>query len=199
MKPNLVLLNVGTNDCVQNIDIDNAGSRIKVLIDDIFDKIPGVTVILSTLVPARDFDPCASTISQQYRDLAATYTSASARLQLADMHSFLTVGDLYNDGIHPNDDGYKKMAAVWWDAISKAESAMQAPAEDSGVVDTAVSSATTCSKVAGNAGGPINTQKGSGHDDGLYIHHSTSMGNLASGKVLKGTDKALNDAIPDHM
>jgi hypothetical protein len=199
MKPNLVLLNAGTNDCIQNVDTANAGTRIKVLIDDIFDKIPGVTIILSTLVPGRDFDSCATSVSQQYRDLAATYASADARLHLADMHSFLSISDLADDGIHPDDNGYAKMAAVWWDAISNAESNMQAPAQDSGVVDTAVTSGKTCSKVAGNARGPIKSQQGSGHDDGFYIHHSTPMGSLASGKVLKGPDNTVNNAIPTHM
>jgi hypothetical protein len=199
MKPNLVLLNVGTNDCIQNIDTANAGARTKQLIDDIFSSVPGVTVILSTLLPGRNFDACASSVSQQYRDLAYDYIKAGARLHLADMHSFLTVGDLSDDGIHPLDPGYKKMAAVWWDAISNAESDIQAPAQDSGVVDTAVSSVKTCTKVAGNARGPIKSQQGSGHDDGLYVHQSTSMGNIASGKVLFGPDKTVNAAIPTHM
>lgn len=95
MKPNLVLLNVGTNDCIQNIDTANAGVRTKQLIDDIFNSVPGITVILSTLLPGRDFDACASSVSQQYRNLTSDYAKAGAKLHLADMHNFLTVGEGY--------------------------------------------------------------------------------------------------------
>lgn len=201
MKPNLVLLNVGTNDCVQNIDTGNAGTRIKQLIDDIFTSVPGVTVILSTILPGRDFNACATSISNQYRELAMNYYLADPekRLHLADMNSFIKLSDLSDDGIHPLDPGYKKMAAVWWDAISRAESSIQAPANDNGVVDTGFSAVHNCTKVAGNARGPIKSQQGSGHDDGLYIHHSTSKGNIPSGKVLFGPDDKINAAIPEHM
>lgn len=50
-QPNLVLLHVGTNDAVQNLDIQNAGDRLRSLIDRLFDTIPGVTVVASTLLP----------------------------------------------------------------------------------------------------------------------------------------------------
>ena len=50
-QPNLVLLHVGTNDCVQNVDMGNAGARLGVLIDRLFSTIPGVTIIASTLLP----------------------------------------------------------------------------------------------------------------------------------------------------
>lgn len=50
-KPNLVLLHVGTNDAVQNVDIQHAGDRLGSLIDRLFDAIPGVTIVASTLLP----------------------------------------------------------------------------------------------------------------------------------------------------
>ena len=37
---------------------------------------------------------------------------------MAELH----VADMSSDGTHPNNGGYKKMAAVWWDAISWAYS-----------------------------------------------------------------------------
>ncbi|CAD0113390.1 unnamed protein product [Aureobasidium uvarum] len=201
MKPNLVLLNVGTNDCVQNIDTGNAGTRVKQLIDDIFTSVPGVTIILSTLLPGRDFNTCATSVSDQYRELVMNYFNADpkARLHLADMNAFIKLSDLSDDGIHPLDPGYRKMAAVWWDAISRIESTIQAPANDNGIVDTGFSAVHNCTKVAGNARGPVKSQQGSGHDDGLYTHHSTSKGNVPSGKVFFGPDDKINAAIPEHM
>jgi hypothetical protein len=55
----MITANVNSNDCGQNRDTANAGARMKSLIDDIYDKVPEVTVILSTLVKSRDYRACA--------------------------------------------------------------------------------------------------------------------------------------------
>ncbi|SPO07252.1 uncharacterized protein DNG_09946 [Cephalotrichum gorgonifer] len=123
--PNLVLINAGTNDCGGDVDPGNAGNRLKVMVDDIFASVPGVTVIVSTLSKSRDHDACALDVSQQYRDLVASYTDA--RIGLADIDSVMTKDQLSSDGVHPNDEGYKLFAAVWWDAISKLEDQIQPP------------------------------------------------------------------------
>lgn len=67
MLPNLVLLNVGTNDCLQNIDTSNAGQRLEALIDDIYASIPGVTIIVSTALPNVAAESCMLDVSAQYR------------------------------------------------------------------------------------------------------------------------------------
>lgn len=54
--PNLVLVHVGTNDMLLNNAIDTAYERLDSLIDDIFNAVPGVTVVASTLLPNRDAD-----------------------------------------------------------------------------------------------------------------------------------------------
>ncbi|GIK05072.1 hypothetical protein Aspvir_009171 [Aspergillus viridinutans] len=53
-NPNVVLINAGTNDCLQNRDIAGAGERMRVLVNDLFQSISGVTVVLSTLIPCKD-------------------------------------------------------------------------------------------------------------------------------------------------
>jgi lysophospholipase L1-like esterase len=68
MLPNLVLLNVGTNDCLQDADPSNAGERLQALIDDIYASIPGVTVIMSTVLPNTQYEACMLSVSSQYRD-----------------------------------------------------------------------------------------------------------------------------------
>lgn len=50
-QPNLVLLHVGTNDMAQNISVNTAHVRLGALIDRIFEAIPKVTVVASTLLP----------------------------------------------------------------------------------------------------------------------------------------------------
>ncbi|KAJ5797259.1 uncharacterized protein N7518_005799 [Penicillium psychrosexuale] len=78
------------------------------------------------------------------------------------------------DDTHPNDYGYAKMAAIWYDAIDKAYS-------NDLIHDAAVTSASagggSCEKSFGDgiyAGGL--TQRASGEDDGIYHHASESKG-----------------------
>ncbi|KAK0618315.1 hypothetical protein B0T17DRAFT_643849 [Bombardia bombarda] len=153
-KPNLVLINVGTNDC----DGDNqagAGDRLEVLVDKVFSDLSIVTVVVSTIAKRIDHATCVSSVAQQYRDLVVKPKYAGKRIGLADFHAAMSLSDLCSDGKHPNDGGDK-----------------------------------TCPKVAGTARGPIQTQVGSGYDDGNYVHSSISRGVLTSGRIQKGSDPA---------
>jgi hypothetical protein len=44
---------------------------------------------------------------------------------------FFTLADL-SDDIHPNEGGYRKMAAVWYDAIEKIEDRIEQPVNRAG-------------------------------------------------------------------
>jgi lysophospholipase L1-like esterase len=80
-KPNLVLLNVGTNDGVQNIDLDNAGKRMEALLKTIYNSSPGVVVILSTLLPNRNSNERIEYINQQYRALVTQFIMDGYKIQ----------------------------------------------------------------------------------------------------------------------
>ena len=93
------MINVGTNDCIRNLDTGNAGARMRRLVDYLFAEIPGTTVLLSTLVPSlNDNDErCAQAVNAQYRSLVSSY--GGKRIFLADMHAFLTRSDIDPDGM----------------------------------------------------------------------------------------------------
>lgn len=195
MKPNLVLLNVGTNDCSFNIDLPNAGARMQSLVQSIFDAVPGVVVIMSTLIPSPGITDCAKDLSAQFRQVVPKIQNG--RLGLADFNAAMDQATMFSDDpIHPNDYGYEFMASVWWQAINELSSALSAPL-DNGQDDSQPTE--TCAKQAGVSRGPIITQNGSGHDDGIYVHNSTSKGVLVDGRIQKPTDKIESDAIPSHM
>ena len=195
----MVATNVNSNDCGQNRDTANAGSRMKSLIDDIYDKVPGVTIVLSTLVKSRNNRVCAEDLSRQYRDLVRNDYSGK-RMGLADIDSIIQMSQIDGDGIHPNDEGYRLFAAVWWNAISKLEDGIQPPATDGLIKDDSQSTGQKCPKVAGTAGAAVQTQKGSGHDDGNYKHNRVARGAIPSARIEKGNDgKTVFSNIPNNL
>ncbi|KKK25956.1 hypothetical protein ARAM_003532 [Aspergillus rambellii] len=128
LQPNLILLNLGTNDAVQKYHVDTAGDRIDALLTELFNQINGTTIILSTLLPNTKQPRIAEQISRQYRNVAARRRAQGDRVVLAEMSYFIK-SDQLADGTHPTDSGYKEMASVWWAAIQEAEreGMLQAP------------------------------------------------------------------------
>lgn len=115
-RPNMIVLNAGTNDCLQTYDINNAGNRLHDLINQLFQIVPDVTIIFSTLTRNRDgpTDQRVQNVNAQYRNLASTLIGQSERIVLAELGGSdgPQVGDLA-DGTHPNDVGYSKMANIY--------------------------------------------------------------------------------------
>ncbi|KAI0164526.1 carbohydrate esterase family 3 protein [Hypoxylon sp. FL1284] len=140
-KPNLILVNAGTNDCIQDQDLPGAGDRVTDLVNDLFKESPETTVVLSTLVVNRDPAVQKRTVdfNGQLRKLVARFQLYGKRVVLVDMQgkNGPTVDDLVADGIHPNDDGYRKMAAVWFDGIKDADTRhfLQPPEKVQGLSD----------------------------------------------------------------
>ena len=95
--------------------------------------------------------------------------------RLTHVAGYIKQADILSDGIHPTNDGYRKMAAVWNVAIEKARKSgfLQEP-EDTGIPDDG-DGRRLCQKIPGQADGPHQTQKGYGVDDGPYRHKSTQM------------------------
>ncbi|KAI0474288.1 carbohydrate esterase family 3 protein [Xylaria cf. heliscus] len=123
-KPNLVLINVGTNDCSGNVDLANAGKRMSSMIDDIFKGSSRATVVLSTLLVRSDASKqtCVENLNSQFKSVVAAQRANGHRVVLADMQppAGPTTAQLV-DGIHPTDAGYAKMATVWFNGIKDAD------------------------------------------------------------------------------
>ncbi|KAL5362232.1 SGNH hydrolase-type esterase domain-containing protein [Aspergillus floccosus] len=121
-QPNLILINAGTNDALQNHNIDTIGDRMNGLLTQLFDAVPGTTIIWSTLLQNTRQPINVETINKQYRKLAAQRRADGDRVVLAEMSQFIKFDQL-KDGTHPLDFGYKEMASVWWAAIETAQQA----------------------------------------------------------------------------
>ncbi|BCS23966.1 SGNH/GDSL hydrolase family protein [Aspergillus puulaauensis] len=123
--PNLFTVNAGANDCLQDYEIQTVGVRLEALVEELWEiASPGATVVLSTLVVAVEdgMNSRVLRVNEQIRDLVERKVADGKRIVLADLYSPRgpQVGDLVDDGIHPSDEGYVKIAEIWADSIGQA-------------------------------------------------------------------------------
>ncbi|KAJ0423300.1 hypothetical protein BJY00DRAFT_310430 [Aspergillus carlsbadensis] len=184
LKPNVVVINVGSNDALEQVDIPSAKRRMRTLLDTIWqaEDMSSTCIFLSTLIPSfrdngKKHNP---TISAFYRELVDELESKHC-IYLVEMDplsgpekGWISADDLQSDGVHPNNEGHRKMAFKFWAAITKAnnDNKIKAPV----AIDPKATVAKACKKEYGKGEYAGVTQQGSGWDDGIYHHQAHSKG-----------------------
>ncbi|WP_173066475.1 ricin-type beta-trefoil lectin domain protein [Phytohabitans houttuyneae] len=117
-NPRTVLLHIGTNDILQNVNVPGAPGRLSALIDRITAAVPSADVFVATIIPLSNAgqESAARTYNAAIPGIVQSKVNAGKRVHLVDMHAALTTADLI-DGIHPTAGGYDKMAATWYSAL----------------------------------------------------------------------------------
>lgn len=109
-QPDIVLLHIGTNDMNQNYQTDIAPRRLSALLDQILVDRPATTILVAKIVPS--LDPIIqSRITAFNAAVPAVAAAHGNQVRLVDL-SVLSSADLA-DTLHPNDNGYARMAARW--------------------------------------------------------------------------------------
>lgn len=120
LRPTIVMINAGSNDCIQGFKMDCIGKRMESLLQATWDASPESTILLSTLLANSDKSVEARVLeaNAQYRELVEQKAREDKRIALVDMHAATgpSLDDLV-DGVHPNDLGYQKMALLWCQRI----------------------------------------------------------------------------------
>jgi lysophospholipase L1-like esterase len=111
-RPNVVTLHLGTNDVLQGYQFPSAPARLGSLIDQILAAAPDTTVLVASIVPAANpgIQSQIADYNRQLPGLVQARRDAGKHVAFVDMSSVSTA-DLDGDGVHPNDNGYRKMAA----------------------------------------------------------------------------------------
>ncbi|KAJ5983753.1 hypothetical protein N7481_005852 [Penicillium waksmanii] len=122
LSPDILMVNAGSNDCIQSFNTAEAGRRMGEMLDYLWLACPQSTILLSTLIPNMDrqVDLVVMDLNDQFRALAEKKNIGQKKILLIDMHSSEGPGahELV-DGIHPNDEGYEKMAELWFRGIQE--------------------------------------------------------------------------------
>ena len=117
-RPDVVLLVIGTNDVTGDYELDTAPDRLASLVDTIVEAAPASRLIVGSIPPLADAtdDAQARAYNSAVRGLVQSRADAGKNVSFVDMYAALTPADLV-DGVHPNADGYLKMANVWLSAL----------------------------------------------------------------------------------
>ncbi|KAI1392019.1 carbohydrate esterase family 3 protein [Hypoxylon trugodes] len=142
-KPNVFLVNAGSNDCFQHVDIDNFYKRYDALVRYLLDASPRSTVIICTILPTWDtrFNGREDVwrVNPQIRRLAQIYKSQELPVVLAELQGpdGIQDGNLASDGMHPGTAGYEMMATKMYQAIVEADARgfLQPPEPVRGILD----------------------------------------------------------------
>lgn len=122
LLPNVFTINAGSNDCIQDYQLGHFVQRMDDMLEHLWQTVPTSTVILSTLLvnADREVNSRVSLVNDHIRDLVSTKAGEHKNIALADMRTAEgpQLRDLV-DGTHPNDEGYKKMAVIWFNAIRR--------------------------------------------------------------------------------
>ncbi|WP_028511247.1 SGNH/GDSL hydrolase family protein [Ruminococcus sp. NK3A76] len=132
-QPDVVTLMIGTNDILSNYELDTAGDRLSALIDAMLEKMPEGSVLFLATLPDMDatnntyidkdtftveyMDKCISDYNYMVKGLVDKKKQEGKNIRLADVSTVLVKSDLY-DGVHPSEEGYKKLADFWYDTIT---------------------------------------------------------------------------------
>ena len=149
-RPNVVTLEIGTNDLNGNYQVPTAPDRLRALIDRITHDVPDVTVLVGTLIVSTSGTEEANrpAFNAKLPGIVQAEQAAGKHVRLVDM-SALTSADLA-DSLHPNDNGYRKMADAFSAGVRAADAAgwiKPPPVSAGGQVRSAV--AGKCLDVAG--------------------------------------------------
>lgn len=118
-KPDIVMLQIGTNDILHSYDMTTAPSRLSSLIDKICAKLPaGGKLYVAKITPLGTDYPYqkVQSYNNQISEVVQNKVKQGKPIAIVDMYSVLTAADLA-DGIHPSKAGYDKMADVWYNTI----------------------------------------------------------------------------------
>jgi lysophospholipase L1-like esterase len=122
-RPNVVTLEIGTNDLNGNYQIPTAADRLRALVDQITRAAPDATVLVGTVIISTSGTAEANrpAFNAKLPGIVQAAQAAGKHVRLVDM-SALTRADL-SDSLHPNDSGFGKMADAFDAGIQAADAA----------------------------------------------------------------------------
>lgn len=120
-SPDIILLQIGTND-VSNGYLDGSEGRLHKLLDYLLSNMPSGGTIFLTTIPdlgnsmwGGDSNANIASYNELIKKTATAYESKN--VVYADIHSTIDASKDLADGVHPNAGGYEQMGNYWADML----------------------------------------------------------------------------------
>ena len=123
-KPDIILLQIGTND-INNGYLDGSEERLHQLLDYLRENMPADGTIFLTTIPDLGNSGWAGNSAETNKNIAkynelikkVADDYAANHVIYADIHSTIDASVDLADGVHPNAGGYEKMGKYWAEQI----------------------------------------------------------------------------------
>lgn len=118
-RADIVLLMIGTNDCLHQVPTDQSISNIGAIIDQVRARNPNAKILLASIPPTSIQRENLNALNARIPALVFQKSTAQSPVYFVDQFSGY---DGVNDnqqplGLHPDEGGEKKLAAKWFSAI----------------------------------------------------------------------------------
>lgn len=118
-RVDIVLLMIGTNDCLHQVPTDQSISNIGAIIDQVRARNPNAKILLASIPPTSIQRENLNTLNARIPALVFQKSTAQSPVYFVDQFSgYDGVSDNQQLlGLHPDESGEKKLAAKWFSAI----------------------------------------------------------------------------------
>jgi lysophospholipase L1-like esterase len=118
-QPDVILLHIGTNDITQgNQDANEVNSILNVVDEYETENSKTVTVILALIINRYPYSPATTQYNTDVNNMAMNRIASGDSIVIVNMEDALEYPADLADSSHPNDNGYAKMANVWYSALT---------------------------------------------------------------------------------
>lgn len=113
--PHIILLMIGTNDMYMRPD--GASERFDTLLGHLVESAPDALIVAAKITPLSSFGAAeVDKYNAALPGIVDAHAAAGEHVVLVDMFTDFSTSMLA-DGVHPNEEGYARMAEVWYEAI----------------------------------------------------------------------------------
>lgn len=125
-NPDVVLLMIGTNDIIQDYQLDSLEARLEQILDTIYASNQKAVVLVASIAPITratwaDKETRVIAYNAAVKGIAEKQKGKGRQAVFVDAHEALKNGGLSGDGVHPDNVGYSKIAQAWYKELAGEE------------------------------------------------------------------------------
>ena len=118
-QPDVILLHIGTNDITAgNQDANEVNSILNII--DAYEVTSGknIPVVLALIINRASYSSATTIYNNDLNTMATRRISNGDNIVIVNMENALNYSTDMADGVHPNDNGYVKIANIWYGALA---------------------------------------------------------------------------------